>query len=93
LKLCTSTNASTPDDLCLATHLLMWHLLERETSNNLLLFLLVSLQKSLLGLKFETQKRPVSPGYFKSLILVYLVRPKRRPKGDLFETKRRPNCD
>ena len=63
-----------------------------ETSNNLLLFLLVSLQNSL-GLKFETQKRPVSPGYFKSLILVYLVRPKRRPKGDLFETKRRPNCD
>jgi hypothetical protein len=32
-----------------------------ETSNNLLLFLLVSLQKSL-GLKFETQERPVSPG-------------------------------
>jgi hypothetical protein len=64
-----------------------------ETSNNLLLsFLLVSLQKYL-GLKFETPKRPVSPGYIKSLILVYLVRPQRRPKGDLFETKRRPNCD
>ena len=56
-----------------------------ETSNNLLLFLLVSLQKYL-GLKFETQKRPGSPWYFKSLILVYPVRPERRPKGDLIAT-------
>jgi hypothetical protein len=35
-----------------------------ETSNNLLLFLLVSLQTPL-GLKFETQKRPFSPGSLK----------------------------
>jgi hypothetical protein len=59
-----------------------------ETSNNLLLFLLVSLQKSL-GLKFETEKRPVSPGYFKSLILVYLVRPKRRLIRNQKETELR----
>jgi hypothetical protein len=68
--------------VCIGADVLAYY----ETSNNLLLFLLVSLQKNL-GLKFETQKRPVSPWYFKSVILVYLVRPERRPKGDLFGTK------
>jgi hypothetical protein len=51
--------------VCIGADVLAYY----ENSNNLLLFLLVSLQKYL-GLKFETQKRPVSPWYFKSLILV-----------------------
>jgi hypothetical protein len=62
-----------------------------ETSNNLLLFLLFSLQTPL-GLNLRLKKTGLA-WVFKSLILVYLVRPQRRPKKDSFNTKKRPNCD